>query len=71
MQTQYGKALRTYRRAQRVTQQQLSEALGYSHASHIHRRELRGMTRVEYAEAIAAIERIVAARMQVTPKEVL
>lgn len=64
MSTDYGPRLRRYRRMKAVSQEALARALGFGttspNAAAISRRE-RGetpMTKADFAEAVAAIERI-------------
>ena len=66
-----GTKLKDYRKQRRVSQQELAEQLGRGFARHVSRLEKRELKDVEYAEAIAAIERILARRQSAaTPVDV-
>ena len=53
-----GSRLREYRKARKVGQEELAVELGRRFASTVCRMERRELTDLEFAEAIAAIERI-------------
>lgn len=57
-----GSSIRQYRRSRRVGQVELAAELGHDHASYVSRLERRRVTSLEYAEAVAAVERVVARR---------
>jgi len=54
-----GSKLREYRRQRQVSSTELAVELGKAHTSHVTRLESRNLTPREFAEAVAAIERIV------------
>lgn len=61
-----GTLLKAYRKQRRVSLTELSQALGKNHPSHAKRMEARELTAVEFTEAVAAVEKIVAARQAST-----
>ena len=64
----YGKHLRKYREANKVSQTMLARRMGKRNASYISRRESGAikMSRREYADAVAVIEAIVENRNRAT-----
>ena len=71
--TEYGNALKDYRKRAGISQQELAVEMGFAYASHISRYESGEMklSRSRFAEAIAAIERIVERRGQSDPLSAL
>lgn len=59
-----GTKLRDYRKQRTVSSTELAVELGKAHTSHVTRLESRDLTPREFAEAVAAIERIVERRAQ-------
>lgn len=59
-----GSRLREYRRQRRVSSTELAVELGKAHTSHVTRLEGRDLTPREFAESVAAIERLVERRAQ-------
>jgi transcriptional regulator with XRE-family HTH domain len=66
-----GHSLRSYRKQRKVTQEELASELGLPHKSAVCRMERRELTPLQYTEAVAAVERIVARRLsEAVPPEV-
>ena len=57
-----GCRLREYRKQRRVSSTELAAELGKAHTSHVTRLENRDLTPLEFAESVAAIERLVERR---------
>jgi len=59
-----GNKLRDYRKQRKVSSTELAVELGKAHTSHVTRLEGRDLSPREFAESVAAIERIVERRAQ-------
>lgn len=57
-----GSRLKDYRKQRRVSSTELAVELGKAHTSHVTRLESRHLTPREFAESVAAIERIMERR---------